>query len=163
MQKVVAGWTIDACTVSVVVPTCFMGWRSSLSSASTHQLNSLCSTARSHSVIFAGNRRGAYEVRDSNFGDPVFWVFGLSDTAVCAHLEKHAAKQANQNTSGKASKSKHIRQQPTSKQLPQIDWATSADCASRSFHTHGYSKGTHLQSTASTETRRGDCIQPLAP
>ena len=41
----------------------------------------------------------AYEVRDSNFGDPVFWVFGLSDTAVCAHIEKHAAKQANQNTS----------------------------------------------------------------
>ena len=40
-----------------------------------------------------------YEVRDSNFGDPVFWVFGLSDTAVCAHLKKHAAKQANQNTS----------------------------------------------------------------
>ena len=39
-----------------------------------------------------------YEVRDSNFGDPGFWVFGLSDTAVCAHLEKHAAKQANQNT-----------------------------------------------------------------
>ena len=44
-------------------------------------------------------RRDYYEVRDSNFGDPVFWVFGLSDTAVCAHLEKHAAKQANQNTS----------------------------------------------------------------
>ena len=43
--------------------------------------------------------RAKYEVRDSNFGDPVFWVFGLSDTAVCAHLEKHAAKQANQNTS----------------------------------------------------------------
>ena len=41
----------------------------------------------------------AYELRDSNFGDPVFLVFGLSDTAVCAHLEKHAAKQANQNTS----------------------------------------------------------------
>ena len=40
----------------------------------------------------------AYEVRDSNFGDPDFGVFGLSDT-VCAHLEKHAAKQANQNTS----------------------------------------------------------------
>ena len=41
----------------------------------------------------------SYEVRDSNFGDPVFWVFGLSDTAVCAHLEKHVAKQANQNKS----------------------------------------------------------------
>ena len=36
----------------------------------------------------------AYELRDSIFREPVFWVFGLSDTAVCAHLEKHAAKQA---------------------------------------------------------------------
>ena len=53
-------------------------------------------TSKHLSAPAASMRR--YEVLDSNFGDPGFWVFGLSDTAVCAHLEKHAAKQANQNT-----------------------------------------------------------------
>ena len=58
-----------------------------------------------------------YEVRDSNFGDPVFGSLDFPTRRFARTLKN--TRQSKQI--------KHIRQQPTSKQLPQIDWATSAD------------------------------------